>query len=159
LIGAGLAVAGIGLLWLGSITTTQSELGTFVLPLLVVGTGSAFVYSPLLVATMRAVAPQAAPKAASFIVLAFQLGGSISSAGIVAFVDRREQFHQTVLAAQTTLASLPVVQFLQHGSPAQLAEQVVAQAAALSYADAFLVTGVLAFLATPSVLLLARKRT
>jgi hypothetical protein len=64
-----------------------------------------------------------------------------------------------VLAAQTTLASLPVVQFLQHGSPAQLAEQVVAQAAALSYADAFLVTGVLAFLAIPSVLLLARKRT
>jgi MFS transporter, DHA2 family, multidrug resistance protein len=159
LIGAGLAVAGIGLLWLGSITTTQSDLGTFVLPLLVVGTGSAFVYSPLLVATMRAVAPQAAPKAASFIVLAFQLGGSISSAGIVAFVDRREQFHQTVLAAQTTLASLPVVQFLQHGSPAQLAQQVVAQAAALSYADAFLVTGVLAFIATPSVLLLARKRS
>jgi MFS transporter, DHA2 family, multidrug resistance protein len=159
LIGAGLAVAGIGLLWLGNITTTQSDLGTFVLPLLVVGTGSAFVYSPLLVATMRAVAPQAAPKAASFIVLAFQLGGSISSAGIVAFVDRREQFHQTVLAAQTTLASLPVVQFLQHGSPAQLAEQVIAQAAALSYADAFLVTGVLAFLAIPSVLLLARKRT
>jgi MFS transporter, DHA2 family, multidrug resistance protein len=159
MIGGGLAVAGFGLLWLARITTTQSDLGTFVLPLLVIGTGSAFVYSPLLVATMRAVAPEAAAKAASFIVLAFQLGGSISSAGIVAFVDRREQFHQTVLAAETTLAKLPVAQFLQHGSATQLAAAVQTQAEALSYADAFLVTGVLALLATPSVLLLARKRT
>ncbi|HEX8828185.1 MAG TPA: MFS transporter, partial [Xanthobacteraceae bacterium] len=159
MIGGGLAVAGFGLLWLARITTTQSDLGTFVLPLLVVGTGSAFVYSPLLVATMRAVAPEAAAKAASFIVLAFQLGGSISSAGIVAFVDRREQFHQTMLAAETTLAKLPVAQFLQHGSAAQLAAAVGAQAQALAYADAFLVTGVLALLTIPSVLLLARKRT
>jgi MFS transporter, DHA2 family, multidrug resistance protein len=159
LIGGGLATAGFGLLWLASSVTTQSDLGTFVLPLLVIGTGSAFVYSPLLVATMRAVAPDAAPKAASFIVLAFQLGGSISSAGIVAFFDRREQFHQTILAAATTLEKLPVVQFLQHGTPAQLAAAVNAQAAALSYADTFLVTGVLALLAAPSVLLLARKRT
>lgn len=154
----GLAVAGCGLLWLARITTTQSDLGTFVLPLLVVGTGSAFVYSPLLVATMRAVAPEAAAKAAAFIVLSFQLGGSISSAGIVAFVDRREQFHQTMLAAETTLARLPVVQFLQHGSITQLTAIVQAQAQALSYADAFFVTGVLALLATPSVLLLARRR-
>lgn len=159
LIGGGLAVAGFGLLWLSSSLTTQSDLGTFTLPLLVIGTGSAFVYSPLLVATMRAVAPDAAPKAASFIVLAFQLGGSISSAGIVAFFDRRQQFHQTMLAAETTLEKLPVVQFLQHGSPQQLAAAVTAQAAALAYADTFLVTGVLALLAAPSVLLLARKRT
>jgi MFS transporter, DHA2 family, multidrug resistance protein len=109
LIGGGLAVAGFGLLWLAGSLTTQSDLGTFILPLLVIGTGSAFVYSPLLVATMRAVAPDAAPKAASFIVLAFQLGGSISSAGIVAFFDRREQFHQTMLASETTLEKLPVV--------------------------------------------------
>ncbi len=63
-----------------------------------------------------------------------------------------------MLAAETTISRLPVAQFLQHGSPAQLAGVVSAQAAALSYADAFLVTGVLALLATPSALLLARKR-
>ena len=117
------------------------------------GTGAAFVYSPLLVATMRAVAPDASAKAASFIVLFFQLGGSISSASIVAFFDRRFQFHQTMLAAQATLSRLPVVQFLQHGSVAQLAAAVTAQAAALAYADAFLVTGVLALFVTPGVLL------
>jgi MFS transporter, DHA2 family, multidrug resistance protein len=159
LIGGGLAVAGAGLLWLSGIVTTQTDLGTFVLPLLVIGTGSAFVYSPLLVATMRAMTPEAAPKAASFIVLAFQLGGSISSAGIIAFVDRREQFHQTMLAAETTISRLPVAQFLQHASPAQLAAAVTSQATALAYTDAFYVTGILALLVTPSALLLARKRT
>ena len=159
LIGGGMVVAGFGLLWLARSVTTQSDLGTLIPALLVIGTGSACVYSPLLVATMRAVAPEAAAKAAAFIVLAFQLGGSISSASSVAFFDRREQFHQTMLAAETTLEKLPVAQFLQHAGPQQLAAAVSAQAAALSYADTFLVTGVLALLAAPSVLLLARKRT
>jgi DHA2 family multidrug resistance protein len=131
---------------------------TFVIPLLVIGIGAAFVYSPLLVATMRAVAPDAAAKASSFIVLFFQLGGSISSAAIVAFLDRREQFHQAVLAAEVNLSRLPVVQFLQHGTPAQLAASVADQAAALAYADAFFVTGVLALLITPGALLLTRRR-
>jgi DHA2 family multidrug resistance protein len=158
LIGGGLAVAGFGTLWLGRGLTTGSSFATFVVPLLVVGIGAAFVYSPLLVATMRAVAPDAAIKASSFIVLFFQLGGSISAAAIVAFLDRRLQFHQTVLAAEATLSRLPVVQFLQHGTPAQLAAAVTAQAAALAYADAFFVTGVLALLVAPGALLLARKR-
>ncbi len=158
LIGGGLAVAGFGSLALGRGVTTGSELMTFVIPLLVIGTGAAFVYSPLLVATMRAVAPEAAAKASSFIVLFFQLGGSISSAAIVAFLDRREQFHQTVLAAQETLSRLPVVAFLQHGTPAQLAASVAEQAAALAYADAFFVTGVLALLITPGTMFLARRR-
>ena len=159
MIGGGLVVSGLGSLWLASCITTQSDLGTFVLPLLVIGAGSAFVYSPLLVATMRAVAPDAAAKAASFIVLAFQLGGSISSAWIVAFLDRRVQFHQTILAGEATLSRLPVVQFLQHGTPQQLAASVASQAVVLAYDDAFFITGVLALLVTPSVLLLARKRT
>jgi MFS transporter, DHA2 family, multidrug resistance protein len=158
-IGGGLAVAGLGSLWMASCVTTGSGIGTFVPPLLLIGAGSAFVYSPLLVATMRAVAPDAAAKAAAFIVLFFQLGGSVSSASIVAFFDRRLQFHQTILAAQVTLSRLPVMQFLQHGTPSQLASAVVAQAAALSYADAFFVTGVLALLVTPGVLILAQKRS
>jgi MFS transporter, DHA2 family, multidrug resistance protein len=156
-IGGGLAVAGIGSLWLGNSVTTNSDLGTFVTPLVVIGIGAAFVYSPLLVATMRAVAPEASAKAASFIVLFFQLGGSISSASIVAFLDRREAFHQAMLAAQTTLARLPVAEYLQHSAPSQLAALVVAQASALAYADAFLVTGVLALLITPGVFLLRRR--
>jgi MFS transporter, DHA2 family, multidrug resistance protein len=156
-IGGGLAIAGIGSLWLAASVTTDSTLGTFVGPLFLIGTGAAFVYSPLLVATMRAVAPDAGAKAASFIVLFFQLGGSISSASIVAFFEQRAQFHQATLAAGTTLSRLPVAEFLQHGSLAALAASVTAQAAALSYADAFLVTGVLALFVTPGVLLLARK--
>jgi hypothetical protein len=157
-VGGGLAVAGFGSLMLARGVTTTSGFDTFLTPLLVIGTGAAFVYSPLLVAAMRAVAPDAAAKVSSFVVLFFQLGGSISSAAIVAFLDRRLQFHQTMLAAQETLARLPVVQFLQHGTPAQLAAEVAQQAAALAYADAFFVTGVLALLVVPGSLLLARRR-
>ncbi len=156
-IAAGLAVCGLGSLWLATRLTTDSNFGTFIAPLLFIGAGAAFVYSPLLVATMRAVAPEAAAKAASFIVLFFQLGGSISSASVVAFLDRRLQFHQTILAAQTALSRLPVADLVQHGGLAQLAATVAAQAAALSYADMFLVTGVAALLVTPGVLLLARR--
>jgi DHA2 family multidrug resistance protein len=157
-IGGGLAVAGMASLWIGGRVTTGSSLETFVLPLLVMGTGAAFVYSPLLVATMRAVAPEAGAKAASFIVLFFQLGGSISSASIVAFLDQRLQFHQTMLASQATLARLPVIEFLKHGSLAQLAGAIAAQASVLAYADAFFVTGVLALIISPGVLFLARRR-
>ncbi|MGA7356214.1 MAG: DHA2 family efflux MFS transporter permease subunit [Candidatus Cybelea sp.] len=156
-IGGGLALAGVGTLWLGNSLTTVSDLATFAVPLVVIGVGAAFVYSPLLVATMRAVAPEASAKAASFIVLFFQLGGSISAASTVAFLDRREQFHQTILAAESTLARLPVAEFLQHASRSQLAAQVVAQASALAYSDAFFVTGVLALLITPGVFLLRRR--
>jgi DHA2 family multidrug resistance protein len=156
-IGGGLAVAGFGSLWLGNSVTTNSGFATFAVPLVAIGIGAAFVYSPLLVATMRAVTPEASAKAAAFIVLFFQLGGSISSASIVALLDRREQFHQTVLAAQSNLARLPVAEFLQHASRSQLATQVIAQASALAYADAFLVTGVLALLITPGVFLLRRR--
>jgi len=154
-----LVVAGLGTLWLSGGLSTNSDFGGFIIPLLVIGTGSAFVYSPLLVATMRAVAPEAGAKAASFIVLFFQLGGSISSATIVTLFDRRLQFHQTMLAAQATLSSLPVAQFLQHHSRSELTGLVASQAAALSYADTFVVTGVLALLVTPGVLLLARKHS
>jgi hypothetical protein len=157
-IGGGLALAGIASLWLGARLTTDSSMGTFVLPLLAMGTGAAFVYSPLLVATMRAVAPEAAAKASSFIVLFFQLGGSIGSAAIVAFLDQRLQFHQAVLAAEATLSRLPVTEFLKNGTLAQLSGLVNSQAAALSYADAFFVTGVLALIVSPGALLLARRR-
>ena len=157
-IGGGLAVCGLGSVWLAQTLNTDSSFMTFAVPLLFIGTGAAFVYTPLLVATMRAVTPQAAAKAASFIVLFFQLGGSISSASVVAFLERRMQFHQTILAAQTALSRLPVAQFVQHGSLAQLTATVQAQAAALSYADAFLLTGVAALFVTPGVLLLARRQ-
>jgi MFS transporter, DHA2 family, multidrug resistance protein len=159
-IGLGLAVAGLGSLWLGMRLTTDSNMESFMLPLLLIGFAVAFVYSPLLVATMRAVAPDEGAKAASFIVLFFQLGGSISSAAVVAIVDRREQFHQTVLAAQASLNRLPVVNFLHDGhSLKELAGIVESQAAALAYADAFLITGALAILVAPLVLLLKRRKT
>ncbi len=108
---------------------------------------------------MRSVAPDVAPKAASFIVLASNSAVRSRRRGIIAFVDRREQFHQTILAAEVNLSRLPVAQFLQHATPQALAGMVASQAAVLAYDDAFFITGVLALLVTPTVLLLARKPT
>ena len=66
--------------------------------------------------------------------LATQLSGSISSAVMVTVVDRREQWHQTML------------------------QTIVAQATALSYADAFLICGAIAVLLCPLVIRLGRNR-
>lgn len=107
---------------------------------------------------MRAVPREDGAKASAFIVLCFQLGGSISSASIVAFFDQRLQFHQTILAAQMTLARLPVAEFVQKNGQAALAAVVAAQSSTLAYADAFFVAAIFAVLASPAVLLLARKR-
>ncbi len=157
-IGGGLAVAGLGSLWLGSGVTTASALSTFVVPLLVMGAGAAFVYSPLLVATMRAVAPEAGPKPRHSSCSSFSSAARSRRPASWRLFDRRLQFHQTVLAAQETLSRLPVAQFLQNGSREQLAAAVAAQAGALAYADAFFITGVLALLIAPGALLLARRR-
>ena len=157
LIGGGLFIAGIGTLWIAHRISTGSDFASFLFPMIFTGFGVAFVYSPLLVATLRAV-PKEAPKAAAFIILGFQLGGSVSAAALVTLVDRREQFHQTVLAAEATLQRPQVAAFVQTHPVAQLAHLVVSQASALAYADALLAAGVVAVCFSPFVALLEQKR-
>jgi hypothetical protein len=156
LIGGGLFVAGIGTIWLSNRIVTQSDFSSFVLPMIFIGFGIAFVYSPLLVATLRAV-PKEAAKAAAFIILGFQLGGSISAATFVTLTDRREQFHQTMLAGEATLQRPEIASFLQTHPVAQLAHLVTSQATSLAYADAIFAAGVFAVCFSPFVALLAQK--
>ena len=61
------------------------------------GLGIAFVFTPLLVAVLRTVAPADSPKAGAFMGLALNLGGSVASASLVTVLDRRETFHGSVL--------------------------------------------------------------
>ena len=158
LIGGGLTVAGISSLILAGRLTTGSDITSFILPLSVAGIGIGFTYSPLLVATLRAVHGADAPKAASFVTLATQLSGSISSAVMVTIVDRREQWHQTMLVSEVTRANPAVDTFVANHPMQQLYQTIVSQAAALSYADAFLICGVVAVLLCPLVILLGRNR-
>ena len=158
LIGGGLIVASLGTIWLAFEITTQSTMFGLSCALATIGFGIAFVFSPTLVATLRAVPPQDGPKAAAFITLFTQLGGSIAAASIVAFVERRADFHQSVLAANATLDRIGVSSFVKTHSVAELTRLVALQAGALSYADAFLAMGLFGIVVSPVVLFLTARK-
>lgn len=158
LIAAGLLLSGFASIWLSRTITTGSTTATFLDPWLLSGVGSALIYTPLLLATQRAVAPAEASKAASFVTLFNQLGGSVGSATLVTLVDRRSQMHQTMLSDDATLGHPAVAAFLQQHPIGSLAAMIDAQAVTLSYADAFLVSGLLGIAFTPLVFFLAAKR-
>jgi DHA2 family multidrug resistance protein len=143
----GLATGGAGLIGLAFVTTSHTEFGTMVPWLILSGTGIAFVFTPLLVAVLRSVAPSDSPKAGAFISLALNLGGSLTSASLVTFLDRRETFHGSVLGDAAVRSNPQVATLLAqpHGL-ATLAALVQREAATMSYADTFFALGALAIL-------------
>ena len=158
LIGGGLLVASLGTIWLSYVITAQSTMFALSCALATIGFGIAFVFSPTLVATLRAVPAQDGPKAAAFITLFTQLGGSVAAASIVAFVERRAEFHRSVLAGDATLDRVGVSSFLRTHSVAELTHLVVTQASALSYADAFLAMGIFGLVFMPAVIFLTARK-
>lgn len=159
LIGGGLLVHGIGAIWLSRELTSQSDFLTLALPQLFTGLGIAFIYSPLLVATLRAV-PREGPKASALVILAFQLGGSVAAAAVVTMADRREQLHQAMLAASVTLQRPEIESFVQThpNAIAQLTQMVTSQSTVLAYGDAMLSAGVFVACFSPFVAFLKQQR-
>ncbi len=149
MIATGLVLASSSCIWMSAVITSGSVLTAFVPPLLLMGFGTTLVFSPTLVATLRAVKSSDIPKAAAFITLFAQLGGSIAAASLVAFIERRADFHQAMLAATATLDRPAVSSFLQQHSVAQLATLVTTQSSTMAFADGFFITGVLGLLAAP----------
>jgi DHA2 family multidrug resistance protein len=157
LIFLGLAVAGCGSVGLGIQTTTGANFITAGPWLVLTGFGISFVFTPLLTAVLGAVPRADSPKAGAFIALALQLGGSICSALLVTFLDRRSDFHRTVLAANANGSSVAVQNFFDmHGTVRQLSSIIDGQASALAYADAFVILGAFAVVASPVAWLLAK---
>jgi DHA2 family multidrug resistance protein len=144
LIAFGLAAAGTGLIGLAFVTTSATPFGAIVPWLLVTGVGISFVFTPLLVAVLRSVAPQESPKAAAFVSLALNLGGSVASASLVTLLDRRETFHSSILGAHVALADPRVANAVAHGGLARLAALVGHESAALSFADTYFAIGAFA---------------
>ena len=137
MIAGGLLTAAAGSFVLARSITSGATLGSLAPGLFITGFGVTFVFSPTLVYVIRSVIPTEVAKAASFVSLFTQLGGSIAAAGLVTFVERREDFHQAVLASSVTLARPAVASFLQSHSASALAGIVDREAATLAYADAF----------------------
>ncbi len=155
LLGTGFLIVAIANVLTAQVLTTDSVFVTFVFPLALGGIGFGMIFVPLAVSVLSSVRGADTQKATSLLNLFQQLGGSISTAVLVTLLDRRGAFHQDHLAASINL-SRPAVQhaIAAHASIAAIANLVVQQATALSFADAFYMLGVVTLLLSPLVLLL-----
>jgi DHA2 family multidrug resistance protein len=158
LVGFGFVVSACGSLWLAKTTTSLSDFTSLLAPMALSGFGIAFIYSPLLVAALRFADANQSAKAASFVTLALQLGGSLSSAALVTLVDRRSQWHETILAASANAARPVVVEFLKHHAVRQLDEMVRGEAQTLAYADAFIAVACLTLSLCPMLIFMRAQQ-
>jgi DHA2 family multidrug resistance protein len=101
----------------------------------------------------------------AFINLFIQLGGSIASATLVTFLDRREDLHLDTLNAFVSLTNIPIRNLIvgAHGLTQAIAAQISAliaqQAAAFAYADVFLLVAVLTLISIPLILGIPKPTT
>jgi DHA2 family multidrug resistance protein len=139
--------------------TSSSTSFTQLLPGLVIGgLGTAMLFIPLLIAVQTSTSADDAPKASSFITLAFQLGGSVASAMLVTLIDRRADFHAQIIGGNLTLDHPAVRNALQAISPSQLAAVATEQAQTLAFADVAYAAAAIAAILIPIVFFLQRSR-
>jgi MFS transporter, DHA2 family, multidrug resistance protein len=158
LVGVGFALTGSAMLLLASLTTLETSFWTFALPLALTGVAAALLFIPLNVAVLGATTSQDGPKAGAFVNLAMQLGGSWSVALLDALIDRRDQFHSSVLGGQLSIANPAVQSFLQSHSLAQLARIVQGQSTILSYADASYAIAAATLVCIPLIFLMRKRQ-
>ncbi len=144
---------------LTSNTTLQAGFWNLAFAMAFSGIGAALIFIPLSIAVLGAASQEDGAKAGAFVNLALQLGGSVVIALLNVIIDRRDQFHSTVLAGHLTLAQPSVESFLQTHNLAQLAQIVYGQSSILSYADASFVMTVLSLVSIPLILLMRARRT
>ena len=160
LLGIGFTIVAVANLMTARVSTSQSVFSTFVVPLVFGGLGFGMIFVPLSVAVLSSVKGLDTQKATSLLSLCQQLGGSISAATMVTILDRRTAFHTDTLAGHINLASPAVQRVLEaHGSMALVAGIVGQQAAAMSFADAFFILGIVTLALTPLVLFLRPPRS
>lgn len=138
-------------------TTPLAGFWTFAWPLVTAGAASALLFIPLNVAVLGGIRPQDGSTAGSFINLSVQLGGSIAVALLNVIIDRRDEFHSSVLAGSITNGMPAVVAFLHTHSLAQLNEIVQRQSIVLSFADANFTIAVLSLLCIPLIVLMHKR--
>ena len=161
----GLVLLGVSNWMLASVTTTQSEFGTFVFALILSGIGLSQMFVPLSIAVLGGVPQKDVPATSAFFNLSRQIGGSIATAVLVTLLIRGVTVHQSDLAASINLHSSATSQYLQanggeHSQNAleNLASIVGAQALVQSYADTSRATAIVTIVLAPLVLLLRRPR-
>jgi DHA2 family multidrug resistance protein len=154
----GYLLTAIGSYLIASMTSSSTSFTQLLPGLVIGGLGTAMLFIPLLIAVQTATSADDAPKASSFITLAFQLGGSVASAMLVTLIDRRSDFHAAIIGGNLTLDHPAVRNALQAISPAQLAALATAQAQTLAFADVAYAAAAIAAVLIPIVFLLQRSR-
>ena len=154
LIAFGFLATGLGTGWIGLLTTSGSDFGNLVWPLVLAGIGTAFLIIPLLTVIISSVSEAMAPKASAFVTLSIQLGGSISSAVVVTVLDQRQRFHSDVLAGTATARHIATS---AHGmSASSLFGAVQGQASVLAFADITYLVAAISFALVPCVFIVRR---
>jgi len=137
--------------------TTDSSFWTFAPPLALGGFGFAFLSTPLNVSVLRSVSQNETPKAAAFVSLSQQLGGSLATAVLLTFVDRRLTFHSDVLAGYATLSRPVVHSFIDHHSVNALNVLIQHQSAATSFGDVSWLLAVVTTMALPLTFFMLKR--
>lgn len=158
MLGVGFVLVGVGSLIQAQLTAPTATFWDFLLPLALTGIGSALLWIPLTVAILGATTSREGPKAAAFVNLAVQLGGSIAVAMLDVLLHARESFHSNVFSGSLTNASPVVKQFLDHHSPAALAALAYSQSTITSFADVTYAISYLTFLCVPFVFLMRKPK-
>ncbi|MGB8521108.1 MAG: DHA2 family efflux MFS transporter permease subunit [Candidatus Tumulicola sp.] len=161
----GFILLGISNWMLASVTTPESQFGTFIAALVVSGVGLSQIFVPLSIAVLGGVPAEDVPATSAFFNVSRQIGGSIATAVLVTMLVRGFTVHQSALADTQSLGHVPTTQFLQtrggeHSRPALsgLEGLVVSQAAVQSYADTARAVGIVTLLMAPLVVLLRKPR-
>ncbi len=166
LIGIGLAIGGLSLLWMTNFYLDMS-FGQLVLARIVQATALAFLFVPLNTIAFRGIPTTRIGNASALINLARNFGGSVGIAFASTLLERREQFHQNRLVEYAQQMNGSYADYARHlgsvlggtadssSTLANVYQQILDQAALLSYLDDFKVLGLI-FLTLLSLLLLVK---
>ncbi len=144
LIGGGFVLMAIGTYWQAVAMTPMTNDTILFWPLLISGVGNAFTFSPLFVAIIGGVPPHERPKAAAITSVTIQLSGALATSLLITNLHVRMAIHQSVLAANATLARGPVVDYIHEHGLGELPALVQDQATAYAYADVALMISAVA---------------
>jgi DHA2 family multidrug resistance protein len=155
-----LALAGM------TVDTSQHDL---LIPLMLRGAGMGFLFVPLTLATLSGLRGREVAEATGLFNLSRQLGGSAGIAFLSTFLDHRLAFHTSVLADHVSIYNpnvlnsvhtlsnalvakgAPTVAIARQQTLAVLGGQLTAQAAVLSYDDAFRIMAIVFVSAMPLI--------
>ncbi len=161
-IGIGLAMFGVGSWWMGGLTGDAGFWDIFG-PRVLQGFALGFLFVPLTTVALSDIAREKMANATGIYTLVRQLGGSLGIAILELVQTRREDFAQSIFAANVTLSNVPVAAMLASAASrtqatAQIAAMVDRNATVVSYDYVFRLCAIVFFVSIPTVFLLANPK-